>query len=64
MTKKRVGDLLILPDGHRTIVVAVNEDGMPVKVKSLEPDDQLGKIGWFREGDDWMIIQYDILTDN
>lgn len=55
------GDIFILPDNHETIVMEVNDNGWPIKVKSLEPDPQLGKVGWFMEGEDWVIFQMDIL---
>ncbi len=60
-TKYLPGDIMILADGHKTVVMEINDDYWPIKVKSLEPDDQLGKIGWFKEGEDWIIFQFDIL---
>lgn len=56
-----IGDLFELPDGHKTLVVETNENDWPVKLRSLEPGPELGKIGWFQEGEDWVVFQYDIL---
>ena len=63
MSRKYIpGDLFVLSDGHNTLVIDTDEDGWPIKVKSLEPDPQLGKIGWFQEGDDWVIFQLDMYS--
>lgn len=57
------GDIFEMSDGHQTVVMEVNEDFWPIKVKSLEPDPQLGKIGWFQEENDWVIMTYTILEN-
>lgn len=46
-----------------TIVIEV-EDGRATKLKAVNPDDDLGKVGWFKEGDDWVTFDYDIVTRN
>ena len=58
--RKNIGDLFVLADGHKTMIIEVNENGWPIKLRSLEPDPQLGKIGWFQEGEDWVVFQYSI----
>lgn len=55
------GDVFELSDGHKTIVSEINNDYWPIKLISLEPDEKLGKIGWFREGENWIVFQYSIL---
>lgn len=62
--KYNVGDLFVFPGGMETIVMEVNDNSWPIKVKAVNPDPELGKKGWFLENDDWVVIQYDILKYN
>lgn len=57
----RPGDIFILPDDHRTLVIEVNENDWPQKIKSLQPDESLGKTGWFYEDGDWVVFYLEIL---
>lgn len=54
---------MILPDGHRTLVMEVNSAAWPSKVLSLEPDDKLGKMGWFYEDGYWVCFYLEILEN-
>jgi hypothetical protein len=55
-----IGDLFIMADGHETLVMEVNENDWPMKLRSLDPSPELGKIGWFQEGEDWVVFAYTI----
>lgn len=67
MKTYRVGDLFII-DAEGTpfapeiecIVMEVGDDGRAIKVKAVHPDERLLSIGWFKEGDDYVIFEYDI----
>lgn len=61
------GDLFCIEDHrtkktHRTIVISVDENGWPSKIRSLEPEKHnLGKSGWFYEDGAWVAFTLDIL---
>lgn len=58
-----IGDTMILSDGHECEVLEIDEFNDAIKVKSLEPNSQLGKTGWFEEDGDWIIFVMDILEN-
>jgi len=58
------GDLFVFPNGLQAIVMEVDEYNDATKVKALNPDPELGKVGWFQEGEDWVCMAYNIITAN
>ena len=57
------GDLFILPNGHSCMVLDLDEYGWPTRLMSLEPDDELGKQGWYLDGEDWIMEERDLLKN-
>ncbi len=51
--------------GIECIVMEVSpKDGRVTKMKAAIPDDRLGKMGFISEGDDWVAIEYDLISPN
>lgn len=58
------GDSLdFLPDGNGEvcipcIVVEVDKEGYPIKIKAVEGHEVLCRMGFFQEGEDYVVISY------
>ena len=63
MKKRNIGDLIIIggtgdfANGIECIVTEV-EDGRIIKAKAVNPDERLGKIGFLKEDDDYVIVEW------
>lgn len=67
----KVGDIITLggtgvfADGVDCVVLEVhNEDGRILKMKAVTPDENLCKFGFFQEGEDYVVYEYNIITPN
>lgn len=67
MKQYQVGDLFVI-DAEGTqfateiecIVLEIGHDGRATKVKAVWPDVRLATIGWYEEGNDYVIFEYNI----
>ncbi len=63
MKKRNIGDIIVIggtgdfAEGIECIVTEV-KDGRTVKAKAVNPDERLGKIGFLKEGDDYVIVEW------
>lgn len=63
MKKRNIGDLIIIggtgdfAEGIECIVTEV-ENGRITKAKAVVPDERLGRIGFLKEGDDYVIVEW------
>lgn len=57
------------PDGHGTvkipcIITGVDNEGYIMRLSARYPHESLCKYGFFQEGEEYVVINYEILTDN
>jgi hypothetical protein len=59
---KSPGDLMVVgtPIGDVECIVmeVAAEDGRVTKIRAAEPDDKLGRVGFYMEGEDYVIFEY------